>query len=315
MSWEIRRYNREDKEIWNEFIKNSRNGTFLFNRDYMDYHADRFVDFSLMVYKNGKLRAVLPANISQEEIHSHQGLTYGGWVLPEGHIDGADLLSLFDEMIAFCKIERIKKIYYKPVPTIYHKIPSQEDLYALFAKGGEVVETNLSSSIEIASNPGFNTLMRRHLKKVSDREFVVRETNDVETFMRNVENCLKDRHDAVPVHSGAEMRLLKERFPSNIQFYQIELDGSVDAAGGVCIYLDNQVAHCQYIWTTERGREENLLPMLFRELIEERFSGCKYFDLGTSNEDHGRRLNEGLLRQKFSMGATGVVYSCYMIEI
>ena len=48
--FEIVRYTAEKADEWNAFVAESKNGTFLFNRGYMDYHADRFVDHSLMFY-------------------------------------------------------------------------------------------------------------------------------------------------------------------------------------------------------------------------------------------------------------------------
>ena len=51
--WEIKRYSDGCKDEWDDFVRDSRNGTFLFMRGYMDYHADRFADFSLMAYRDG----------------------------------------------------------------------------------------------------------------------------------------------------------------------------------------------------------------------------------------------------------------------
>ena len=78
--FEIKIYDGKAAIEWNEFIDKSRNGTFLFNRNYMDYHADRFQDFSLMAYKKNKLYAVLPANRVGDVLYSHQGLSYGGFI-------------------------------------------------------------------------------------------------------------------------------------------------------------------------------------------------------------------------------------------
>ena len=50
--FEVKQYTQEQAQEWNEFIEDSRQGTFLFNRSYMDYHADRFQDASLMIYKD-----------------------------------------------------------------------------------------------------------------------------------------------------------------------------------------------------------------------------------------------------------------------
>ena len=49
----------------------------------MDYHNDRFKDHSLMVFKDDKLIALLPANIVDFNLRSHQGLTYGGFLLQD----------------------------------------------------------------------------------------------------------------------------------------------------------------------------------------------------------------------------------------
>ena len=60
----ICRYTQDKHAQWDDFVKVSKNGTFLFLRAYMDYHSDRFHDHSLMFHnEKGKLIAVLPANI------------------------------------------------------------------------------------------------------------------------------------------------------------------------------------------------------------------------------------------------------------
>ena len=79
--FEVKTYEASLKEDWNRFVENAKNSTFLFNRNYMDYHADRFQDMSLMVYRKGKLYALLPANRKSDVLYSHQGLTYGGLIL------------------------------------------------------------------------------------------------------------------------------------------------------------------------------------------------------------------------------------------
>ena len=78
MSITTENYKAEKKQVWDEFIDNSKNGTFMLKRDYMDYHADRFKDFSLMFYEDDKLIAVMPASLHGNEVRSHGGLTYGG---------------------------------------------------------------------------------------------------------------------------------------------------------------------------------------------------------------------------------------------
>lgn len=312
--WRIVRYNESRCREWDEFVAASRNATFLFRRGYMDYHSDRFRDCSWMAYKGNRLLAVLPANIDESGIlHSHQGLTYGGWVLPQAHLDGADLMSIFSEACNVWREEGISQLIYKPLPFIYATRPSQEDEYALFRLGAQRIETNLSAAIDLRVGAKFNKLQRRHLSQASELNMEISECDNIPLFMEMLAECLAERHDTKPVHTAAEMQLLKSRFPDNIRFFTASIAGVPDA--GVCVYDSQGVAHAQYIATTPKGRELNLLTPLFDYLINKEFADRRYFDFGISNENHGLVLNEGLLRQKYSYGATGVAYQKFIISL
>lgn len=316
MDWNIRRYTETCKKEWNEFVRNARNSTFLFERGYMDYHSDRFEDCSWMAYKEEKLVALLPANIDSEGVlHSHQGLTYGGWILPPSHLDGSDLLEIFQAAVDIWRTYGIKTLDYKPLPWIYSGQPSQEDIYALFRLGGRVSEINLSSAINLSEPINYNKLRKRSLKKALALSYSVREMSDSREFMTLVSECLSERHDTLPVHTAEEMELLSGRFPANIIMFGLYLEGSDSPEAVVMIYDTQRVAHAQYIASTPLGRELNLLTPLFDYLIRERYSDKAYFDFGISNEDSGRYLNAGLLRQKFSYGATGVACQRWELEI
>ncbi len=325
----VRRYRAEDREAWDEFVAASRNATFLFKRDYMDYHADRFHDCSWMAYKGSRLIAILPANIDAESnLYSHQGLSYGGWILPPAHLDGSDLLDLFEIAVKEWRQLGIKKLLYKPLPFIYAERPSQEDLYALFRLGATIKETNLSMTIDLRSPGQYNKLRQRKLNATHELIHSVEEMEDPEEVMQLVADCLEERHSTSPVHSVSEMRLLKSRFPGQIRFFGIRVrEGSTSAerindtrgksplAAAVCIYDTGLVAHAQYIATSAKGREGDYLTPLFTYLIREEFCGRRYFDFGISNENHGLILNAGLLRQKASFGATGSATNVFELRI
>lgn len=313
--WEIERYTSLRRDEWDGFVAESRNGTFLLMRGYMDYHADRFCDCSLMAFKDGKLRALLPAELTADGVlHSHRGLTYGGWITPIAHFDCNDMLELWECWLQWCRIEGIAEIDYKPVPWIYSQIPAQEDLYALFRHGAEMTECTLSSAITYAAIRPFNTQQKRNLKKGVKSGCVVREEIPVSDFHRLLSNCLAERHDAAPVHNLTELQLLAGRFPDRIKFYGSFQGDKLIA--GVCIFEAGPVAHCQYIASTAEGREDGALTLLFDYLIE-RYGreGFRYFDFGTSNEEQGRVLNAGLLRQKAALGGSGVAYTRYRVVL
>ena len=70
----VRHYTSKDFAIWNAFSSTAKNATFLFHRDFMEYHQDRFQDFSLLVFEEDKLVSILPANRVGDTVFSHQGL-------------------------------------------------------------------------------------------------------------------------------------------------------------------------------------------------------------------------------------------------
>lgn len=313
---EIVRYCDDLKGEWDKFVSSSRNSSFIFMRDYMDYHADRFRDCSWVIRKKGSIKALLPANITDDGVlHSHQGLTYGGWILPMSHVDGEDLLDYFVLVSDVWRGMGINMLDYKPMPHIYALRPSQEDIYSLFRLGAVITEVNLSMSIDYSSPGVYNKLRRRTLQKTTHLRGKVVEMRDPEMMMEVLVECLAERHDAKPVHTLEEMRMLKSRFPGQIRFFGIPSEKKPGMAAAVCVYDTGVVAHVQYIATTEEGRLNNLLTPLFTVLIQDVFSERRYFDFGTSNENNGQILNAGLLRQKASFGASGVACMRYSFKL
>lgn len=311
MTWRIERYTPDRKPLWDDLTDASRNATFLLRRDYMDYHADRFADCSLIAIRGDKPLALLPANLRDGRLYSHQGLTYGGWILPKTKIDGADILALFDAWLAWCRSEHIRAIHYKPLPWIYARQPAQEDLYALWRNGFAQESVLLSSAVGLSDNPGFDYLRHRYLRRVAEQGVTVRADVPLRDFWPVLEACLGERHAARPVHALTEMERLQSLFPDNILLRTVhDADG---LQGGVLLYRTATVDHCQYIASTARARAGRYLPFLFRRLIAD----CpgRFFDLGTSNEQAGRVLNASLLANKFGYGATGVAYTQYYIEL
>lgn len=299
-------------------MEKSRNATFLFARDYMDYHSDRFPDFSLIAFRNGRPAALLPATREGDTLSSHRGLTYGGWVVQPSGLDAEELFEMWRVFLKFCQENKIEKIEYKPLPHIYAEMPSDEDRYLLFLSRAALTRVDLSSAMEIACNPGFNTLQRRHLKHIpTDAEIKISGASDadeVKAFHVLLRECLGERHGVEPVHTCRELQSLMEKFPENIKIWSINIEGKMEAA--VCAYITKTCLHCQYIATSAKGRRENLLAAVVSSL--EGYcgeNGIRYLDFGISTEDGGRRLNVGLNRQKTSYGATGVAYERYDFSV
>src|SRR5215469_11873946 len=94
-------YTDAQKRTWDDFVRRSKNGTFLFLREYMDYHRDRFVDHSLvMSLDDGDLLALLPGNRVGATLVSHGGLTYGGFIT-DVRMKAAAMLEVFESALLF----------------------------------------------------------------------------------------------------------------------------------------------------------------------------------------------------------------------
>lgn len=310
---EIRRYRREDKELWNSFVSKARNATFLFDRNYMDYHADRFDDNSFMFYHKGKLKAVLPANVAGDTLYSHQGLTYGGLLLDK-KATVEDVLECFDSMNSWLRENGISKVVYKALPWIYQQYPSEEDLYALTWKcKAQLISRNIASTIIIDNKLKFAESRKSGIRKALSLNIEVGESNDVDGFWHVLEDNLGNRYNAKPVHTANEMKLLMSRFPNNIKLYVAKMNGEI--VGGTLIYVTPQVVHTQYISASVEGKKHGALDLLFDYIINKVYANCRYFDFGKSTEQGGAYLNEPLIFQKEGFGGRGVCYDWYQWEL
>lgn len=310
---EIRRYRREDKELWNSFVSKARNATFLFDRNYMDYHADRFDDNSFMFYHKGKLKAVLPANVAGNTLYSHQGLTYGGLLLDK-KATVEDVLECFDSLNFWLRKNGISKVVYKALPWIYQQYPSQEDLYALTWKcKAQLISRDIASTIVIDNKLKFAESRKSGIRKALSLNIEVGESNDVDGFWHVLEDNLGNRYNAKPVHTASEMKLLMSRFPNNIKLYVAKMNGEI--VGGTLIYGTPQVVHTQYISASVEGKKHGALDLLFDYIINKVYANCRYFDFGKSTEQGGAYLNEPLIFQKEGFGGRGVCYDWYQWEL
>ena len=310
---EIRRYRREDKELWNSFVSKARNATFLFDRNYMDYHADRFDDNSFMFYYKGKLKAVLPANVAGDTLYSHQGLTYGGLLLDK-KATVEDVLECFDSLNSWLRENGISKVVYKALPWIYQQYPSEEDLYALTWKcKAQLISRNIASTIVIDNKLKFAESRKSGIRKALSLNIEVGESNDVDGFWHVLEDNLGNRYNAKPVHTASEMKLLMSRFPNNIKLYVAKMTGEI--VGGTLIYVTPQVVHTQYISASVEGKKHGALDLLFDYIINKVYANCRYFDFGKSTEQGGAYLNEPLIFQKEGFGGRGVCYDWYQWEL
>ena len=312
--FEIVKYSAEQKNNWNQFVLNSKNGTFLFDRNYMDYHSDRFCDYSLMIYRKGKLNALLPGNEKDNVFYSHQGLTYGGMIMND-KVTSLEMIDVFSLVNAYLKQNGFQKVVYKAIPWIYHQRPAQEDLYAMFRniESLQIIGRNISSTIIQNNKIKFIESRKSGIRKALANNLSVRKSDDMATFWEILDTNLKNKYGVSPVHTLEEIQLLQSRFPQNIKLYQTYKGDK--ALGGTLLYLTKQVVHTQYISTSLEGKELGALDMLFDYIINQEYTNYPYFDFGQSTEEMGHILNESLIFQKEGFGGRGMCYDIYEYEL
>jgi hypothetical protein len=310
---EVAPYSANDHAHWDDFIARSKNATFMLDRDYMDYHADRFQDASLVFYSRpGQIAALVPANREGDTIYSHGGLTYGG-VLSDERMTTPIMLRVFDAMLGYFESVGIRRLLYKAIPHIYHSLPAEEDLYALSLCGAKLVRRDVSTVIGQGCRGPVRKGAQHSRDQAARAKLNLRESTDFATFWTILEENLAARHMARPVHSLAEIRLLQERFPQNIRLFGC-FRGEEMLAGAV-VYESDRVAHTQYISASVAGKRVGALHLLLEWLITDQYGAKRWWDFGHSNEDAGRKLNAGLIENKEGFGGRAVVYDQYEIDL
>jgi hypothetical protein len=278
----------------------------------MDYHSDRFHDYSLMVFDGEKLVAVLPANRVDDTVFSHQGLTYGGLVLSsKAKLSAA--IAIFKNVLQFLHENAIEKLIVKSIPTIYSDYFSEELEYCLFIVQAKLTRRDALSVLDLTKKNAIDSNRMEGVKRGIKNELVVKEETSFDLFWDTIlVPNLAQKHNAKPVHTLAEITKLKHLFPNNIR--QFNVYKNEELLGGTTVFVNKKVVHSQYISGNETKNVSGSLDYLHHHLIKEVFKDYHFHDFGICNEYDGRKINKGLLFWKESFGAKTVIQNFYEVE-
>ncbi|GAA4767141.1 MULTISPECIES: GNAT family N-acetyltransferase [Flavobacterium] len=311
--FKIKKYNQTDFNLWNNFVANAKNGTFLFHRNFMQYHSDRFEDCSLFVSdEKEKLVAILPANKVGNELFSHQGLTYGGLVYND-NLKLEVIINIFHDVLKFLYENSFEKITIKCIPLIYHKKPADEMLYVLFLLESKLIRRDSLAVIDLKKENSISKGRMEGVSKGVKNELEIVEESNFEKFWNSILiPNLNEKHNALPVHSLKEIEYLHSKFSKNIRQFNVYKNSEIVA--GTTIFESEQVAHAQYISANSTKNELGSLDYLYYHLITNVFKDKKFLDFGISNEDNGKILNKGLSFWKESFGASAITQDFYEVS-
>lgn len=309
----VTRYTDADHARWNAFIAASRNGTFMHDRRFMEYHKERFTDHSLIITADEAVVALLPANLHDHKLYSHQGLTYGGFIIGEA-MTATLMLRTFAAVLRFLKAAgEVETLVYKCIPSIYHRYPADEDLYALFRAKAILFRRDITTTIDLRQPYPPIADRLRNYKLSQRRNIVVRPSDEWEKFHALLTEVFMARHQVKPVHSLEELTRLHRLLPDRLSLFGAYSPQN-ELLAGVLVFDKGPVVHTQYMVNSELGRKNGALDAAIY-FLKDHYKDRHYLNFGISNEQGGWFLNEGLCHQKEGFGGRSIVHDFYEIDL
>jgi hypothetical protein len=314
-NYDVVLYSKKDKSRWDTFIDNAPGTTFLLRRDFMEYHAHKFQDHSLIISDNSGIVAVMPANISGDTVCSHQGLTYGG-IFFEATFDNVEVEAVLQSILAYLKEQGVKVLDVKLLPEFYADKTTQYLNSLLHELQADIYRNDRVFAIDYSQPFTIHKTKLKHYRKSQEKDFVLREETDLTLFWNEVLiPRLREKHNTAPVHSLKEIHLLKSRFNKEIKQFNVYIEDTIVA--GITIFEKGQIVKSQYGATTALGEKVRALEYLFLNLIfKYKSEGKSYFSMGTVRDlDMPLGYNPGLLRQKVELGCREYCQHFFKISI
>ncbi|ORJ57147.1 hypothetical protein [Geothermobacter hydrogeniphilus] len=302
--WSLIPYQPALQPVWDEAVSAACNGHFIFRRDYLDYHADRFRDASFILRRSRKVVALLPAHRRDDSLVSHGGLSFGGWLQVPG-CRFQDIEAGFNLLADTMAEQKLRRLSYTPIPHPYHNAPCEQDGYLLQRLGARLDGSRLAA---FAANPADIKRpheIRRQMKRGAENlplDFF--ETDDLPTFWQHLQAFLRLRHEAEPVHSLEEITLLKRRFPAQIRFL-VGRHRQRWAVGNV-VFLHPRVIRFQYGFRSLDDARHQTVFRLWDWAVCQPEMKRPWMDLGTSMNPETGELEAALHFNKETFGARGI---------
>lgn len=281
----------------------------MFQRRYMEYHAHRFKDASLLFYHKQKLLALLPAHLDGQVLASHKGLTFGG-ILCDVSMTFALMQEVFSALKKYLRANNVTSVFYKAIPTCYHQIPASEDVAVLTVLRAKIVARDLVSVVDLTTPIKYYKGVRWGIQKARKAGLEIRKTNDVASFLQIMAGVLAGKYGLQTAHTAEELKMLLGAFPEQISLVCV-FEGK-QMLGGTLLFLTKRVVHAQYIGMSERGKELAATPFLLDSIFQFYRGKKQSFSFGTSQG--GEYVNEKLLYFKESMGARALLQEQYLLH-
>lgn len=317
MIYNVTRLNEANKSSFQQLYSQCAHITFQHSLKFMDYHEDRFEDHSVLILENETPKGYLLAarDLSNNDVViSHPGATFSGLVMTSD-IKGSRLTELLASVLSFYRLEGFQTLIYKDVPRIYCPHSKGDFTYAAFRNQAQYHMVQLSAVIDLSHEDSFSSRRIRTLKKNSTQLNISNDWTNLNSYWDVLSDNLWDKFRARPVHTLAEIELLKESFGNSIELFTATQKNQSEIIAGILVFKSSRVWKTQYISSSIQGRELGAVDFLIQKIMNSaRSMNAIYLDLGTSNENSGLVLNENLYNYKLEFGAEGVAYEQFRFD-
>jgi hypothetical protein len=304
---QVRIFQSTNEEEWDEFLTTARNADFMHTRKFLNYHGDNFKDFSLMIYVNDVLGAVIPiSRLDGKTLVSHGGASYGG-ICFLSKFGGETLVRIGEKVIEFMKSHGYRKFVVKVKPSIYSEPAGSEDLYIWWRNGAAIDAVNLSNAIQI-ERMTISSRRQRALRNANSAYHDVLIEFGFDTLERSFEVCkanLLEHRGIQPLHNLEQLEYLYRQLPENLLSGIIRSDQEVLA--GIIFFMNSNAAVVQYWGSSLSGRNHNALDILVIKAIDKiKEKNLTWFVPGISSSNQGQRVDVGIYEYKRSLGSGSI---------
>ena len=316
---DIREYTPDKREIWDNFVDCSNNGTMFHKIRFLDYHPEgRFKFHNLMFYKGSELVALLPGGLKENNtiFWSPVGASYGSFVTKD--IPFSLALEIVDSFMDYCRQNGIKEAFLIPPPLVYSINISQHLEYAMLYRKFDFELHYISHAIDLKFGENFlrhfDKTARKTLHKIlREQKIRIEESNDYETFNR-ILLANKAKHNAKPTHSLEDMLKLRELLPENLRLYLVYY-GNEPIAGSLLFLTNKKVVLCFYNMLLYEYEHLKPVYLIMYETVRWAVeNGYEWVDIGVSQDtqaDDPMTPSLNLIYFKERFDAKGILRSTF----
>ena len=319
-------YSVNHRALWDEFVSQSKNGSFVHRRAFLDMVSAEQTDCSVMVFSDlspeeahgeaplsvQKLVALLAATWDEPSLTvcSHPVPSCGALLLRPESTQQDGLLAMQAIFRYYISFMQARRMLYSPLPHIYSQLPADEDLYALFRAQARLCFRTVSTVLSVRQPLRSSSLRRQQARRAIDNGFYI-------------DRLIEGDHDSVeafchlpalqaPTGSAQQLAQLIAAFPSHIKLYLVRLNRQIVA--GALVFELRTVALVRHVAASPEGREGGALDLLFHHLTTERYRQMDYIDFGPSAPDGGL-ADDALVAHKESLGGRAVCRDTYEVTL